>query len=75
MKTETADLLASWGELEWTIFDRHSLLREPTGPRWTVFETFHRAPSREFQSAGAAKDWLRERGFALCAAGTFVFYL
>ena len=72
MKTETADLLASWGELEWTIFDRHSTLREPTGPRWTVFETYNREPTTEFHSVEEAKAWLQERGFALGAAGTWI---
>lgn len=51
------------GDLEWTIFDRHSMLREPSGPRWIVLETYNRQPSREFRSLKAAKKWLSDQGF------------
>ena len=51
--------------MEWTIFDRHSLLREPKGPRWILLETYNREPTMWFTSRDNAEQWLVERGFTL----------
>jgi len=60
------------GDLEFTIFDRHSLLLRPSGPRWTVFETYNRVPSREFKSLKAARKWLEDQGFKPGSVGNWI---
>jgi hypothetical protein len=58
-------------DLEWTIFDRDSILRDRCGPRWDVFETYNREPGKRFNSLAKARQWLALRGFAPNKAGTW----